>query len=368
MRQGSHEVEYMDVLRRFLARRQEVDLLSAYELGKQYQSKNIGPEEIVGMHVAALEGLSPSLAPDERAEQVMSAFAVLIETMIAYGMAFSDATALLAETERRAEDAQFELERNLAELAVLNRQLADVDRLKNQFFANMNHELRTPLGSIIGFAEDALAGLAGELTPRLNRYLRHIHDSGRHLLYVINEILDLAKLQAGKVELEIVPFAVHQVLAEVADTVQPQFLRKNQTLHLEEARDLPPIRADRPKIFQALLNLVGNAHKYTPEGGNVWLSARIRGSTLEIDVRDDGVGIPESELSRIFEEFRQVSSLRKGSQQGTGLGLSIAKGLVELHDGAVTVESEVGRGSTFRILLPIGGPPGKSTLERARHP
>ncbi len=347
------QVEYQGVLGRYLANHREADLLDAYELGRQAQSQRIGPEQIIGMHQEALEALARDISAEERYEQAQASFAVLIEVMVAYGMAYSHAYQYLEDSARRAEAAQFELERNLAELAELNRQMAEVDRLKGQFFANMSHELRTPLNSILGFAEDALAGLAGELNPRQARYVGHIFSSGRHLLEVINEILDLARLQSGKDRLELTDFGIRQVFSQVADTLESQIKHKGQVLEVADVRGLPPVRADKARIYQALLNLVGNAHKYTPSGGHIWIRAIEEDTHLVVEVADDGVGISPEDLPQIFEEFRQVDPLGRRAQQGTGLGLAITKRLVELHGGRIWATSEVGRGSTFAFTLPI---------------
>ena len=349
----SLEIDYEQVLRTYLAEKREVDLMRAYELGKEFQHRHISPDEIIGVHLGALDAVTSSMTEEERLKEVLASFSVLIEMMIAYGMAYGEAYQLLERTAREAEEAKFELERTIVDLDLANEQLQEITRLKDQFFANMSHELRTPLNAIIGFAEDALDGLAGELNPKQQRYVSNILSAGRHLLSVINEILDLAKLQSGKASLDLAPVALHEVVADLEDTLHPLVLRKKQTLETVEMRSLPPVRADRAKLYQILLNLASNAHKYTPEGGRITVSAVREGECVRVSVADTGVGIPPQALPHLFEEFRQIDGLRARREQSTGLGLAITKRLVELHGGTITVESVVDQGSTFTFTLPV---------------
>jgi signal transduction histidine kinase len=219
----------------------------------------------------------------------------------------------------------------------------------------MSHELRTPLNAIIGFAEDAADGLAGELTPRQSRYVSNILNAGRHLLTVINDILDLAKLQSGKATVEARPLPLSEVLDELADTMQPLVARRHQTLEIADTTRLPDVLADRAKLYQVLLNLVSNAHKFTPEGGHIRIEAERQGHHVAVRVIDDGIGIGVDSLPHLFEEFRQVEQYRKPQTPGTGLGLSITKRLVELHGGTISVTSKPGQGSTFEFTLPLAG-------------
>ncbi|MFZ5659742.1 MAG: sensor histidine kinase [Pseudomonadota bacterium] len=351
----SSKVDYEEVLKGYLAAHREVDLLRAYDLGKEFQQQHISPDELIGMHLDALQRLSPDLPQEQRLAEVLSSFNVLIETMIAYGIAYSDAYRLLQETAREAEDAKYELEKTIVELDLANKQLQDMDRMKSQFFASMSHELRTPLNAIIGFAEDALDGLAGDLSPPQHRYVENILNAGRHLLALINDILDLAKLQAGKSRLYLAPLRLQGTFEEIRNIFQPLVLRKRQVFTVADADALPPVLADETKLYQILSNLVSNAHKFTPEGGHISVRAAVDGDMMRIEVGDDGIGIPAAALPHLFEEFHQVDTMRKPRQQGTGLGLAITRRLVEMHGGQISVASEVERGSTFAFTLPLAG-------------
>jgi signal transduction histidine kinase len=225
-----------------------------------------------------------------------------------------------------------------------------------KFYANMSHELRTPLNSIIGFAEDAIDGLAGDLNPEQKRYVSNILGSGQHLLSVITEILDLARLRSGKQLMNPVDFPIKKVFYELDSMMNPLLLRKGQVLTLEDVRALPEVHADPDKVLQILLNLVSNAHKFTEREGHIRLRAAVEGDCLRVAVQDDGVGINPHDLPLLFEEFTDVAKKGKWHEQGTGLGLAITKTLVEAQGGTIAVESQPGRGSTFSFTLPLARP------------
>jgi signal transduction histidine kinase len=244
-----------------------------------------------------------------------------------------------------------QLERTAAELASANQRLELLDRLKAKFYANMNHELRTPLNSIIGFAEDALDGLAGPLSEELAQYFTTIFRSGTRQLALITDVLDLAKLQAGRATLDLEAVGLAELVSEIRDALKPLFARKQQTFVV----DIPEgalLEADHQKAYQVLLNLVSNAHKYGPTGGTISVKAAREGRWWRLSVHDNGPGVPPEELPRIFEEFHQVDRKHSPRQQGTGLGLAITRQLVELHGGVIRAESEPGRGATFTFTLP----------------
>ncbi len=236
-----------------------------------------------------------------------------------------------------------------------NDRLQELDRLKSAFIASVSHELRTPLNSIIGFSEVILDGLAGDLQPVAQEYLGYIHDSGKHLLDLIDDILDLSKIQAGRMTLTLGQVDVMKVVDEARATLAPMISQKKQTFTIKQGKSLPTIVADRFRLKQILLNLLSNACKHTQEGAQIevraWLADPI---TLQLDVADNGPGIALEDQGVIFEEFRQARTTRSG--EGTGLGLAITRRLVELHSGRVWVESQPGAGATFTILLPIAGP------------
>lgn len=335
---------YTEVLRRYLAGEGEAALLEAYDLGKALQLRQVSPDHVVSMHMEAVAALPP-LSTEDGA----NALAVLLETMMSYGVAFAEAQDALRRSTAVAEASARELD-------AANRLLKEHDRLKSQFFATMNHELRTPLHAIIGFAEDALEGLGGPLSPLLRRFFTNILGAGRHLLSVISEILDLAKLQAGRTEVDTAPVAVADVFHELDETLRPMFERKGQRLAVTCPPALAPVLADRAKLYQVLLNLVSNAHKFTPEGGRVDVTAAPAGpDAVTIAVRDSGIGIATEHLAAIFEEFRQVRPVDPLISPGTGLGLAITERLVVLQGGSIAVTSELGRGTTFTVTLKAAG-------------
>ena len=245
--------------------------------------------------------------------------------------------------------------RLLERLKGTNAELLDANRHKTLFLANMSHELRTPLNAIIGFSElliDATNGQYPDETRK--RFLEQIHSSGKHLLGLINDILDLSKIDAGQMELRLQMVSVATIVAEVASSVEPLAVQKQ--IHLEfEAASAGQILADESKLKQMILNLVSNAIKFTPEGGIVTIKAARVADRLEIVVSDNGIGIAEENIERLFKEFQQVDSGANRKQQGTGLGLALTRSFAIMHGGDVRVQSELGKGSRFTIDLPVEG-------------
>ncbi len=234
-------------------------------------------------------------------------------------------------------------------------QLREVDVFKSQFLANMSHELRTPLNSIIGFSRVLLKGIDGPLTDLQKADLNSIHNNGQYLLGLINDILDLSRIEAGKMELVFEPVDLRPVIDGVMSTAIGLIKDKPITLVKEIADDLPVVRADTTRIRQVILNLVSNAAKFTEEG-TVAVRAWADAEYVTVSISDTGIGIPEEYFDRIFQEFRQVDGTATRRAGGTGLGLPISRHFIELHGGRVWVESEVGVGSTFTFNLPIHGP------------
>jgi GAF domain-containing protein len=256
-------------------------------------------------------------------------------------------------TELKRSEEALVLRNEALELA--NDRLQELDRLKSAFIASVSHELRTPLNSIIGFSEVVLDGLAGELEPLAREYLGYIHDSGKHLLDLINDILDLSRIQAGRMTLRLEDVDVVAVVEDVRTTLAPMMSKKKHAFGIEKVGALPSIVADRFRLKQILINLIGNAVKFTPEEGQIRVRVSLVESlTVRIDVIDNGPGIAVEDQSMIFEDFRQAGPTRPG--EGTGLGLAITRRLVHLHGGRIWVESQPGAGAVFTILLPVGGP------------
>jgi signal transduction histidine kinase len=239
------------------------------------------------------------------------------------------------------------------EIADKGRQLEAASRHKSEFLANMSHELRTPLNAILGFSEVLAERMFGEVNDKQAEYLQDILSSGRHLLSLINDILDLAKIEAGRLELELGPFHLPTALDNAFTLVRERATRHGITLAQSVDERLTDIVADERKVKQILLNLLSNAVKFTPERGRVGLTATVADGAITIAVTDTGVGIAPEDQAAIFEEFRQVGREDARKQEGTGLGLTLAKKFVELHGGRIWVESHVGQGSTFSFTLPV---------------
>jgi signal transduction histidine kinase/uncharacterized protein YdeI (YjbR/CyaY-like superfamily) len=240
--------------------------------------------------------------------------------------------------------------RLVGEIQDKSRQLEVANKHKSEFLANMSHELRTPLNAIIGFSEVLLERLFGELNEKQDDYLKDIHSSGRHLLTLINDILDLSKIEAGRMELELTTFAFRHALESGLTIVRERATRHGIALSAIVADDVGTIEADERKVKQIFFNLLTNAVKFTPDGGRVDVSVRRDNGEVRVEVRDTGIGIAPEDRDRIFEEFRQVG--RERSREGTGLGLTLTKRFVELHGGRIWVESEPGKGSVFGFTLP----------------
>jgi signal transduction histidine kinase len=238
------------------------------------------------------------------------------------------------------------------EIEEKNRQIEAANRHKSEFLANMSHELRTPLNAIIGFSEVLGEKYFGELNEKQGEYVDDILSSGRHLLSLINEILDLSKVEAGRMELELAEFDLPLALENARTFVRERATKNGIRLDLTVDERLGEFTGDERKVKQILLNLLSNAVKFTPEGGRIEIRARQANGAVEISVSDTGIGIAPKDQERIFEEFRQVGGGNTKKTEGTGLGLTLAKKFVELHGGKIWVESEVGKGSTFSFTLP----------------
>jgi len=233
-----------------------------------------------------------------------------------------------------------------------SRQLEAASRHKSEFLANMSHELRTPLNAVIGFSEVLLQRMFGALNAKQDEYLKDIYASGQHLLSLINDILDLSKIEAGRMELTPAPFHLPSALENAVTLVKERASRHGIAMQLDLDPQLGELVGDERKVKQVLLNLLSNAVKFTPEGGGISLKASRKDGLVEIAVTDTGVGIAPEDHAAVFEEFRQVGTADKKAE-GTGLGLTLAKKFVELHGGRIWVESEPGRGSTFTFTLPV---------------
>ena len=239
------------------------------------------------------------------------------------------------------------------ELDEQSREIEAANRHKSEFLANMSHELRTPLNAVIGFSEVLLERMFGDLNDKQADYLADILAAGRHLLSLINDILDLSKIEAGHMELSPSTFALHAALDNAVTLIKERAQKRGLKLELDIDACPEQFVADERKLKQVLLNLLSNALKFTEEGGTISLRAAVVGHSVEFAVRDTGIGIDPSDLDRIFEAFRQAESDYVRKAEGTGLGLTLSRQIVELHGGKLWAESELGTGSTFAFTLPI---------------
>jgi signal transduction histidine kinase len=269
-----------------------------------------------------------------------------------------------SELEERIREATADLAEQNTRLQWQSRELEKANRLKSEFLASMSHELRTPINAVIGYTSLMLDRIYGELTPRQEDGMNRIQASAQHLLALINDILDLAKIEAGRMPLHLEDVSLNEVMTEITQQMEPLVKKKAAlSFTVEPVPREMVMHTDRMKVKQILLNLLSNAVKFTHTGG-IWLSANDLGDRVRIEVRDTGIGIRESDLNAIWEDFRQVDQSRTREFGGTGLGLSITRKLVDALGGKVETESVYGQGSTFAVILPIHSTPRIDTVVR----
>jgi signal transduction histidine kinase len=246
-------------------------------------------------------------------------------------------------------------ERKEAESEIINAKIEAeaASRTKSEFLTTISHELRTPLNAIIGYSDMLIEEDFGKINDKQKRFSQHIHNSGKHLLELINDILDISKIESGKLELLYEDFILKDLMENVENIVKPLAIKKQIDLCFPADYEILSIKADRVKFKQILYNIMNNAVKFTPEKGTVVVSTKIKGNNLEVSVKDNGIGISEESQKHLFTPFYQADSSCSREYQGTGLGLSLVRKLVNLHGGKVTVESVLGKGSTFTITIPI---------------
>ena len=325
-------------------------------LGGGTRLLGISHVQSLGWHILALR--SPAVvegALDASLDQARAA-RIALAAIILVGSWLFAATAGRVIRQRRQLNRS--LDRNtmlLGELEVAGKRLESANRHKSEFLANMSHELRTPLNAIIGFADVLGQRMFGELNDRQAGYTEDIRTSGQHLLTLINDILDLSKVEAGRMELSLTDFSLREALSNGVTMVRDRAADHHIGVELE-TDGVDVINADERKVKQIIFNLLSNAVKFTPDGGTITVTGGRENGHVRVDVRDTGRGIAPEDRERIFEEFRQARGGADQGSEGTGLGLSLTKALVELHHGTISVESEVGRGSTFSFTLPLAQP------------
>jgi two-component system sensor histidine kinase BarA len=288
------------------------------------------------------------------AEKILKHFMDLVDVMVFTGHKNLIAAKLhieaVTESYRELSDKNRQLEESYAKLK-------ELDRLKSNFLATMSHELRTPLTSVIGYSEMMLEGLGGPLTAEQREYLGIIMEKGENLLQLITSILDISKIEAGRVRLVLSEVDASQIMRDAVATVLPLARKKGLKVAVE-AGQLPRFHADRDKVRQCLVNLCSNSVKFTPAGGSITVAAeKLPEERIAIRVTDTGIGIPEEHVDRVFDVFYQVDGSSTREYGGAGLGLAIVKSFVEAHGGEVGVKSTPGAGSTFSVILPIRPPP-----------
>lgn len=275
---------------------------------------------------------------------------------------------LNSELEQRIREATADLAEQNARLQWQSQEVERANKLKSEFLASMSHELRTPINALIGYSALLLDGVLGGMNSKQHDALTRSRAAAEHLLNLINDILDLAKIEAGKMPLHLEEVSLRDVTLEVAQQVEPMVRKKQLDFSMNIAPDCPTIQSDRTKIKQILLNLLSNAVKFTSQGG-ISVTATCTPTGVRIDVVDTGIGIRPNDLQAIWEDFRQVDQSRTREFGGTGLGLSITRKLLERLGGSVTVQSQYGSGSTFSVYLPLRVPEGNLTeLTTAGYP
>ena len=309
-----------------------------------------------------------TVTPVRDARGEISHFIAIKQDVTARKRAEDEVLKLNSELEQRVRDRTRELEQANAELDRRRLDAERTNRFKDQFLSTMSHELRTPLNAVMGFSELLADERYGPLSKRQQRYVGHIRSGGQHLLHLINDVLDLSKIEAGRMELAIESVAVEPAVEEVVSELRPLANKKSLVLSAECAPDLAA-RADAMRFKQILVNLIGNAIKFTPEGGQVAVLARLENDAVRVEVRDTGPGIPPEEQKRIFEAFVRLQRPGAGPE-GTGLGMAITQRLVEMHGGQLGLESELGKGSCFYISLPVapGQPEARVQEPEVAHP
>lgn len=338
-------LDYESVLRGYLGEQGEYGLLKAYDMGKQFQSAGISPDEVIGVHLDAIEKLASTIPDQERSSAVLASFNILLETMVAYGIAYMEG----AERERRE---------------VLHRaqitQLLELDKMKDQFLGILSHELRTPINAIMGFASILDDGVAGPLTPKQQPFVAKILGSSEVMLALVNDLLDMSSVHAGKFGLLVAPMQMGEVVVEALINVEGLATLKGLRLLNEVPDGLPTLQADRQRIGQALTNLLTNAIKFTGAGGTIsvraWVECDLLSrepQALRVEVEDTGIGITAADHAKIFTKFIQVDMTNTRPHGGVGLGLSISKALIEAHGGAIGVRSTPSSGSTFWFTVPL---------------
>jgi len=276
--------------------------------------------------------------------EVVSILATQIGTAI-------ENTMLYTELFNSHQDLEQRVKERTLELARLNEELNRLNRIKSDFVSAVSHELRTPLTSIKGYASILMAGKLGEVPPAQKERLEKINKHADNLTHLVNNLLDIARIESGKIQMDIKDVAIKDIIDSVVDIITPQVKEKSITLKVN-LKTLSSIKADPGQLERVFINLLGNAVKFTPEKGKITISSEEKKDCVEFSVEDTGIGIPKDALEKIFEEFYRAENALDQNVKGTGLGLSLVKKIIEAHKGKIWVESELGKGSKFIFTIP----------------
>jgi signal transduction histidine kinase len=277
---------------------------------------------------------------------------------------------ILKRTQELSEKSQ-ELEHQNRELAEANIKIREADQRKSVFLANISHELRTPMNSILGYTNMLLKGSYGYLNEQQQKNLKKVYENAQHLMHILNDLLDLSHLDLGKLELRIAPVSVKKIVLSSLVSVEPLLIDRSLEIEHEIPSDLPSVMVDEVRIREVLINLISNAIKFTPDQGRIIIRARIHETiqmedgkkVVELEVQDTGVGIRDEDQEVIFEQFCQLREHHHTEERGAGLGLFISKKLVEVHGGIIQVKSEPGKGSTFFFSMNASGDAGDHPVQ-----
>ncbi|MGB7097923.1 MAG: GAF domain-containing sensor histidine kinase, partial [Xanthobacteraceae bacterium] len=342
--------ELIDALGHQHIRLDEPNLLPGVTLGEPIQAADLNQEISTPVNDVVLRAgyRARLIAPLVRGEDTIG---LLVVRRRAPG-AFARNTIDLVKTFAAQSALAIQNARLFHEIEDKGRELEIASRHKSQFLANMSHELRTPLNAILGYTELILDEIYGEVPEKMRGVLERVQTNGKHLLGLINDVLDLSKIEAGQLTLSLSEYSLANLVHGVYAAVEPLAAKKNLALTTKIAPSLPAGHGDERRLSQVLLNLVGNAIKFTDKG-EVAIEASLTDGSFRLAVRDSGPGIAAADQVKIFEEFQQVDNTLTKQKGGTGLGLAISKRIVEMHGGRIVVDSELGKGSTFTIKLPV---------------
>jgi len=349
--------KYLRLVKGYVVSPDEKYLLEASELGSKMLLNGVPEEDVAEIHEAAIEHLAQEFPKMTLQEAATSISMPLMEVLMTYSLAFRTEIEERKLAQKALQKVNAELETTVKErtkeLEEANVRLIEASKLKSKFLSNMSHELRTPLNSIIGYTGILLQEIPGKLNDEQKRELKMVSESGHDLLGLINDILDLSKIEAGKIEIFPAQFDVNKLVQMVKKMVLPLVEEKGLTIHVLISEKVPKVVFnDKSRIKQVLINLLSNATKFT-ESGEIRLEIKAKQSQIEFSVIDTGIGIKPEHIQDVFDEFKQIEGPLKVKPTGTGLGLAISKKMVEMMGGQIRVESEYGKGSCFQFTIPV---------------